>query len=293
MNTPIMSIIMFATMIFAAGKQSINNKNQEKMITINNESTAISYIEKGTGPKTLLFLHGWCINKNYWEEQINYFSQNYKVIALDLPGFGKSTAERDDWTIEQYALDIKAFIDKLELKNVIIVGHSMSGDIMLELGIKNPKAIIGLVGIDNFKLIDVQFTAEQLAEMNGFVSMLAKDFKAVAPSFADQMLFHTSTPKTVKNRVKQDIAAASPDIGFSSLRNYIDYSMGEGNKLKMLNHKLHLINSNATPTNIDGLKNNCKQDFVLSEINATGHYPMVEKPNEFNQLLQFTIQNIN
>ena len=39
---------------------------------------------------TLLFVHGWCINKEYWKEQSAYFCDNYKVVTLDLPGFGQS-----------------------------------------------------------------------------------------------------------------------------------------------------------------------------------------------------------
>ncbi len=293
MNTPVISIIMFAAMFIAAGKQSINNKMQEKMITINNQSTSISYIEKGKGQKTLLFLHGWCINKDYWRNQLDYFSKDYKVIAIDLPGFGKSSAKRDDWTIEQYANDIESFINELSLENIIVIGHSMSGEIMLELAVKNHKSIIGLVGIDNFKTIDVKYSPEQITEMNKFIESLAKAFKTVAPTYAEHMLFHSSTPLAIKERVKQDIFETSADIGFSSLRNLIDYMTTENDKLNQLNHKLHLINSNSTPTNVVGLKDNCKSDFVLSEINATGHYPMIEKPNEFNQLLQFTLQNIN
>ena len=72
---------------------------------IENSMTKIHYVEEGKGDLTLLFIHGWCINSSYWSSQIKYFSRQYKVIAIDLPGFGKSTSIRNEWTIEKYGED--------------------------------------------------------------------------------------------------------------------------------------------------------------------------------------------
>src|SRR6185503_21237491 len=98
-------------------------------ITINN--VGIEYDECGNGDTTLLFVHGWCINKDYWDDQKKYFCNKYKVVTLDLPGFGRSGKNRTNWTFEQYTDDIHEFIKEKKLKNVILVGHSMSGDILL------------------------------------------------------------------------------------------------------------------------------------------------------------------
>jgi pimeloyl-ACP methyl ester carboxylesterase len=89
----------------------------------------------------------------YWENQVEYFSENYNVYAIDLPGFGKSKAERTNWTIEEYANDVTAFIDTMNLKNVVIIGHSMAGEIMLQTALTNNPKIVGVVGVDNFKLL--------------------------------------------------------------------------------------------------------------------------------------------
>ncbi len=92
----------------------------------------------------------------------------YSVYAIDLPGFGKSKAERINWTIEEYANDVTAFIDTMNLKNVVIIGHSMAGEIMLQTALTNNPKIVGVVGVDNFKLIDVEFTPEEMEQMTFF-----------------------------------------------------------------------------------------------------------------------------
>jgi len=147
-----------------------------KQITIRDKQVEINYFQQGEGDTTLLFLHGWCINGAYWENQVEYFSKKYNVYAIDLPGFGKSKAERINLTIEEYANDVIAFIDTMNLKNVVIIGHSMAGKIMLQTALANNPKVTGIVGVDNFKIIDVQFTPEQIEQMTDFFPMLENDF---------------------------------------------------------------------------------------------------------------------
>ena len=125
--------------------------DRKENVTAKVNNTTIVYNQYGKGDTTLLFVHGWCINKEYWNEQTKYFSDKYKVVALDLPGFGASDKDRTEWTFEKYTDDINEFIKAENLKNVILIGHSMSGDILLLMDTKYPGSVIGIVGIDNLK----------------------------------------------------------------------------------------------------------------------------------------------
>ena len=258
---------------------------KECTIKLRDNKVKISYIKKGQGDTSLLFLHGWCINGRYWENQINYFSKDFSVYAIDLPGFGKSSADRDIWTIEAYAKDLSAFINSLELKSVILVGHSLSGEIMMQTALDGNSNIIGIVGIDNFKLIDVEFTPEQVKQFQSFFPLLQSDFKANAPVYAENMLFHPSTSFEIKERIKFDFANSDPKIGYSTFFNLIQFSQTVPEKLEKLPYKLYLINSDFTPTNEQGLENHCLKGFKALYISESGHYPMIEKPEEFNNLL--------
>ncbi|MTI30608.1 alpha/beta hydrolase [Xanthovirga aplysinae] len=258
----------------------------EKQVKIRENQVEINYLQEGHGKNTLLFLHGWCINSAYWKDQIAQFSMNHQVYALDLPGFGKSTAKRENWTIEEYAKDVSAFIEQLDLENVVLIAHSMSGDIMLETALADNPQIKGIIGIDNFKFIDVEFTPEQREQMSAFFSLLQNDFKTNAPIYAENMLFHPSTKEEIKERVKSDFANANPKTGFDSFIHMMQFFQNVPFKLENLPLKLYLINSNVMPTNETGLENRCKNGFHVETIDSTGHYPMIEKSGEFNRKLE-------
>ncbi len=285
MKKAILLIVMVSLSISISEAQTSRSLT-DKQVTIRDNQVEINYFHQGEGDTTLLFIHGWCIDATYWNNQIEYFSKNYNVYAIDLPGFGKSKAERVNWTIEEYANDVSAFIDKMNLKNVVIIGHSMAGEIMLQIAMTDNPKIIGIVGVDNFKSIDVVLTPEQMKQLNDFLPFLEKDFKNAATIYADMMLFHPTTSKEVKERVKSDFAKSDPVIGYGTIMTQMQYSFNDPQRLEQLSYKLYLINSDATPTNEAGLKNHCKSGFKVEPISATGHYPMIEKPAEFNLILK-------
>jgi pimeloyl-ACP methyl ester carboxylesterase len=86
------------------------------------------------GEKTILILHGWGRDLREWLPFSSRLPSDYKVVLLDLPGFGGSTllqytkrASRD------YAILVKDFMSKLKIKNPIIIGHSFGGKVAVLL----------------------------------------------------------------------------------------------------------------------------------------------------------------
>ncbi|MEL6820801.1 MAG: alpha/beta hydrolase [Calditrichota bacterium] len=245
----------------------------------------IFWQEQGRGEITLLFVHGWCIDGDYWSEQLNNLNRNFRVIALDLPGFGRSAARRETWTIRSYAVDVIRFIEEQKLMNVILVGHSMAGEICLEATLTNHPSIIGLIGVDTFKNVGVIPDARQIEEYAGFMTMLMDDFRYTAPMLAENLLFHKQTPANIRERVKRDFALANPNVAYPALSDLFQYDMNVTERLSMLKKKLTLINSTMPPTATTNLEKYCGNGYQLFEISDTGHYPMLEKPLIFNALL--------
>ncbi|HEX6845710.1 MAG TPA: alpha/beta hydrolase [Chitinophagaceae bacterium] len=246
----------------------------------------IAYDQCGHGDTTLLFIHGWCINKEYWDEQIKYFCDKYDVVTPDLPGFGQSGKDRAEWTFEKYADDINEFIKTENLKNVILIGHSMSGDILLLMDTKYPSSIIGIVGIDNLKKPGVKFSGEESREIEGFFKMMDSSFSGTVDLYTRANLFPPSADTGIVNRVVNDFKMNDPAIATNVLRSLFDVSQKEKDMMQQLSHKLYLINSDADSTQIDSLKRYCKASAEVVYVHGTGHYPMIEKPAEFNAALE-------
>lgn len=282
--------------IISCGRIKQTNEGTETLNTsvgnvqLNRSGVFINHKVCGSGNITLLFVHGWCIDQSYWSNQFDQFCPNYKVVTIDLPGFGKSGKNRDNWTIEEYAKDIETVINQLKLTNVVLVGHSMGGDIILEVANHNEE-VIALIGIDNFKEVGIEYDEQMQAEIDGFIGMLKENYQEIAPAYAEGLLFHPTTDSLVKIRVKNDFKTADSSIAISSFEALFTYAPKEVTQLSQLKQKIYLINSDATRTNIEGLEAT-GASFEVIDINATGHYPMIEKPEEFNKLLKQTIEKI-
>ena len=91
----------------------------------------IAYIEQGTGNQTILFVHGLGSYLPAWKKNIDVLSSSYKCIAIDLPGYGKSSKGKYAYDMKFFADVLGAFIQEMELRNVTLVGHSMGGQISI------------------------------------------------------------------------------------------------------------------------------------------------------------------
>ena len=109
------------------------------------DNPKISYIDQGSGDKTIILVHGLASNAGFWRYNIPELSKKYRVIAVDLPGYGKSQKGEYTYSMSFYADQIKKLIDELKLKNVVYVGHSMGGQIGIVLAIKYPTLLHKLI----------------------------------------------------------------------------------------------------------------------------------------------------
>ncbi|WP_019391019.1 alpha/beta fold hydrolase [Priestia filamentosa] len=93
---------------------------------------SIYYEIEGTG-EPLVLLHGMSNNSQSWKEQIRELKNNYKVIAWDAPGYGRSSDPAEEFRyFEEFAHILKGMIDELKLEKIYLLGHSMGAAIALE-----------------------------------------------------------------------------------------------------------------------------------------------------------------
>ena len=104
----------------------------------------LHYIEQGQG-QPLILLHGNGESSDYFEHQIAYFSKDYRVIAIDTRGHGKSPRGEKTFTIKQFADDLFDFMEAKSLDKTFLLGFSDGGNIALEMALNHPEKVEKLI----------------------------------------------------------------------------------------------------------------------------------------------------
>ena len=123
---------------------------KENSIVLDRHNLSISYLDnEESDKKILLFVHGWQADKNNLKAIFNYLQNIYRIISIDLPGFGGSTKPDSKIGSIEYAEYIFEFLDKLNIKKICLVGHSLGGKIGIILAANHKNLVEKLVLIDS------------------------------------------------------------------------------------------------------------------------------------------------
>lgn len=265
--------------ILMAGCKSNSNNS-----AISADGVEISFDTNGEGEPALIFVHGWSNNRSIWDSQVSHFSNKYKVVAVDLPGFGKSGNNRESWTISSFGEDIVAVVKKLNLDKVVLVGFSMGGPVVIEAGKKMQDQAAGIVLVDALQNIEMQLPPEVITVMDSV--------------FMDLVTYPTmekTEPFFRKNRdasFKRVLAMINrPKTGWrESLNSNFDWENTKCvESLKKLRSPVIAINSEMVPTNTEAFRKYVPS-FKANIIKESGHVLMWDATDEFNRLLEESIQ---
>lgn len=269
------------------------SKNESEKKQVRNGRVPIAYDLKGNGDTLLVLVHGWAINKTYWKNQIDTFSKRFTVAAIDLGGHGESGKNRDSYSLEDYTNDILAVINSIKAEKIILVGHSMSGDIVLNVANTIPGKVKGIIGIDNFKSITTQYSKQDSAGIDSFTTNLRKNYKEVVTEWCYKGLFPAGyKDSSIMKNLLGDVLKTDSLVSVKTIESMILSELGTGERLQRLSIPLYVITSEFAPVDKVILNTYSKNGFNEKIIKGTGHYPMVEKPGEFNRLLFEIIDEI-
>ena len=92
----------------------------------------INYTERGEGDLVVL-LHGWGSNITLFEQAIAILERKYKVVAMDMPGFGESEEPKEPWCVDDYVDFLLEFLEDYKPDKVTLLGHSFGGRVIIKL----------------------------------------------------------------------------------------------------------------------------------------------------------------
>jgi pimeloyl-ACP methyl ester carboxylesterase len=247
------------------------------------DGIAIRYDTAGSGAPALVFVHGWSCDRTYWADQVAAFASRQRVVAIDLAGHGESGSGRRSWTMASFGGDVTAVMEGLGLDDIVLVGHSMGGDVIVEAALPLAARVRGLVWVDTYSSLDSLRSASEVA---AFVEPFRSDFVRSTQQLVRRMFPSNADPELV-DHVADDMSSAPADIALEVMRNAISNGEPLLGRLPALTVPIVAINPDYRPTDEASLRRHGVQPVLMSGV---GHFLMMEDPDQFNRVLASVIQ---
>lgn len=243
------------------------------------DGNRMPYDVAGDGEVTILLVHCWMCDRSFWDAQVPVLSERYRTIAIDLPGHGAATDERTNWSVAGYGDDVAGFIEELDLRNVVLVGHSMGGPVSLRAAALSGDRVRGIVAVDTLHDAEFEFPQEQ---MDAFIAAFEADYPATCSEFVEQMFPEENSEAAMSHVQKTGCGAERAPIGVALMRDFGKIDMAAW--FREAGVPIRAINAaQPNPTRIETNREYADFDAVLME--GVGHYPHMSRPQEFNPLL--------
>ena len=249
------------------------------------DGVTIHYDDLGAGEPALVFVHGWNCDRSYWSGQLEHFARSHRVVNVDLAGHGDSGQDRTDWTMQAFGEDVSAVVTALGLRNVVLVGHSMGGKVIVEAARQLGDRVVAVVGVDTFHNGGRETPRDRREEVFG---QLADNYAGFIATFVDRTFVEQSDP-AIREWVKTDMSAAPYASAVGARRASGSYDATP--VIAALDVPLILINSDFLPTDTAHLEANAKH-LEYREMSGVGHFVMLEDPDTFNALLSAALADI-
>jgi pimeloyl-ACP methyl ester carboxylesterase len=248
------------------------------------DGVAVRYEVHGGGPRAVVLVHGWSCDRGYWREQVGHFADRFTVVTVDLAGHGESGADRERFTMPAFGADVAAVADALGLAEMVLVGHSMGGDVIVEAACLLPDRVRGLVWVDVYRSLDDAGSGADTVD--AFMAPFRADFPAATRAFVRRLL-GTGAQSVRIAWVSDDMAAAPPAIALSAMRHAMTNERPAIAGLRRAGVPTVAINPAQPPTDVDSLARHGVTTMTLAGV---GHFLMLEDPPGFNRLLDGALE---
>jgi pimeloyl-ACP methyl ester carboxylesterase len=231
----------------------------------------------GNGKATLVLVHGWTCDSSSWDGQVPELAKKYRVITLDLPGHGKTGAPADGkFSMDLFARAVEAVRAESGVDKVVLVGHSMGAPVIRQYARLYPGHVAGLVAVDG--PLDIrQFPA---------------DFKPPVLTGAEgrktregliKGMFTPQTPVALQQKILAMMLAAPEATAVGAMMSITDPALRKQDVTPMPALAVWAGTAQQMPKLEEARQ--VLPKYEQTQVAGTGHFLMMEKPDEFNRIL--------
>ena len=250
-----------------------------KSVSSSFDRVPIAFEISGDGSLPVVFVHGLVGDHTDFDSQTAFFASTHRVVAVDLPGAGESGHDRVSWTMEALGEDVATVINHLGLDQVVLVGHSLGGNVTVEAARRLRGRVAGLVWLSSFRSLD---SFPSTSETAAWLAPFHADPLAAVEDLNRRNFGPDADPVLIDSVVaKARTRDPARTLGLLTSMFQHDWTVAEA--LIHLDAPVVAINPAFKPTDEESFR---RHGVDLKLINGVGHFLMMEAPDALNNQLQ-------
>lgn len=253
------------------------------MSRVSGPAGALALDDGGSGGLPVVFVHSLAGNSTHWAAQLAHLRRDRRAVALDLRGHGRSEPPKNgDYTIAAMAGDIAAVVDTLGIGRFVLVGHSMGGGVALAYAGAHPDRVAGLV------LVDPIGDGKQIppAEAKAYLAGFESNYDSTSQGYWTTV---AGPDSAVRKRLLADLEATPREAVVQVLRDVMQFDPDPA-LARYSGPTLSIVTPhNNMPSSLHRLGTG----FPHRMVEGTGHWIQLDKPEEFNRLLDDFLQRVS
>ncbi len=239
-----------------------------------------NYIVKGEG-KNILLLHGWGAKLDLFGAIIENLSKNNKVYAIDLPGFGGTDEPKEAWDVDRYVDFVIEFIEKMNIKELSILGHSFGGRVIIKLvNRENLK-----FKVDKLVLVDSAGIKPEKSKKTSMKTKVYKVLKILVGNKIVSKIFPNLLNNIKKKFGSEDYRNATPIMRDTLVKTVNEDLTDLLPNIKQSTLLIWGDKDTATPIEDAKKMESLIKDAGLVTVQGAGHFSFLEQPILINKVL--------
>lgn len=241
----------------------------------------LHYTDTGDGV-TIVLLHGFCEDSSLWNYHVEFLSKSFRVICIDLPGFGQNKALENDTTIELMTQKVYETISYIGIKKHILIGHSLGGYITLAYAELYSRRLLGVGLFHSTAFADSE---EKKINRNKSIDFISEHGVSVFAKNFISPLFNPSVRENFTNEITNlvNIVTKTPLSSVVNVTKAMRDRKPRVEVLKELNIPvLYIIGNSDTAIPLEQSLEQCylPKNSIVHFYEKTGHMGMIERKTE-------------
>ena len=250
------------------------------------DGVEIAFHTAGSGSPQLVFIPGLTGDHSDFAAQIEHFRTDHLVVAIELPGNGVSGTDRSEWSMASFGSDVATVVEHLDLDEVVLVGHSLGGDVAVEAALLLEERVRGVVMISSYRSLG--HPRSQLDDA-AWLAPFRSDFTNAMESLTRRNFGANADPSIVEATVRR-MVDAQPDMVIAVLEAKVANEPALLSALAKLEVSVFAVNPDFKPNDQSSLE---QHGVTLKVVQSAGHYTMMENPGAFNAALARILRELH